>query len=84
MTEIIADNGSKIMFSYETPVAGYLNNYGFFRTQTKHSVTTTKHINKYLKDNAEEGSIIAELTQDMINTWLDVFNNNPNDFTWNT
>jgi len=36
-----------VMFSYETPVAGW-NEDGAFRTDEKFSVTTTKHINKYL------------------------------------
>jgi hypothetical protein len=78
VTEIIADNGSKIMFSYETPVSGYINNYGFFKTTTKHSVTTTKHINRYLrealKDNANfEHETINEVPQELINSWVNVY-----------
>ena len=74
VTEIIAANGSKIMFSYETPVAGHIENYGFFKTTTKHSVTTTKHINKYLRDNAEFDTVLVnEVSQDLINSWVNVF-----------
>lgn len=40
-------NDTNVMFSYETPVAGW-NDNGAFRTNEKFSVTTTKHINKYL------------------------------------
>jgi len=40
-------NDTNVMFSYETPVAGW-NDDGAFRTDEKFSVTTTKHINKYL------------------------------------
>jgi len=77
VTEIIAANGSKIMFSYETPVAGHIENYGFFKTTTKHSVTTTKHINKYLRDNANfEHETINEVPQELINSWVNVFTNN--------
>jgi len=36
-----------IMFSYETPVAGWCID-GAFRTDERYSSTTTKHINKYL------------------------------------
>ena len=36
-----------ILFSYETPVAGY-DGKGAFRTEQKFSATTSKHINKYL------------------------------------
>ena len=81
MTEIITANGFKIMFSYETPVAGHIENYGFFKTTTKYSVTTTKHINKYLreelKDNANfEHETINEVPQELINSWVNVCTNN--------
>ena len=46
MTEIKFDSVS-ILFSYETPVAGW-DNDGAFRTSEHYSATTTKHINKYL------------------------------------
>ena len=81
VNEIVADNGLKIMFSYETPVAGYIENFGFFKTTTNYSVTTTKHINKYLreelKDNANfEHETINEVPQELINSWVNVFTNN--------
>lgn len=40
-------NGKSILFSYQTPVAGY-DDQGAFRTEEKFSVTTSKHINIYL------------------------------------
>jgi len=46
MNELIV-NGVSILFSYETPVAGW-DNQGAFRTEEKYSATTTKHVNKYL------------------------------------
>jgi hypothetical protein len=46
MTELEV-NGKSIMFSYSTPVAGF-DDEGAFRTEEKFSVTTSKHINKYL------------------------------------
>lgn len=36
----------EILFSYETPVAGF--DHGYFRTDAHFSQTTSKHINKYL------------------------------------
>ena len=47
MTEIVTNAGKRILFSYETPVAGWCEQ-GAFRTEDKFSVTTSKHINKYL------------------------------------
>ena len=46
VTELTLDDVT-IMFSYETPVAGY-DNQGAFRTDTKYSVTTSRQINQYL------------------------------------
>ena len=43
MTELAVDSAS-ILFSYETPVAGW-DDDGAFETETKYSVTTSKHIN---------------------------------------
>ena len=40
-------NGKSVLFSYKTPVAGW-DEQGAFRTEDWFSMTTTKHINKYL------------------------------------
>ena len=48
MTEL--DLGfAQVFFSYETPVAARLTDGTLVRTATKYSVTTTKHINKWLQ-----------------------------------
>ena len=39
--------GKSILFSYQTPVAGY-DDQGAFRSEDFFCVTTSKHINKYL------------------------------------
>ena len=46
MNEIEVD-GKSILFSYKTPVAGW-DDEGAFRSEDFFSVTTFKHINKYL------------------------------------
>jgi hypothetical protein len=46
MTELEVGNTS-ILFSYQTPVAGW-DDRGAFRSSDWFSTTTTKHINKYL------------------------------------
>ena len=47
MTEL--DLGfAQVFFSYETPVAARMTEGALVRTATKYSVTTTKHINKWL------------------------------------
>ena len=40
-------NGKSVLFSYKTPVAGW-DEQGAFQTEDWFSMTTTKHINKYL------------------------------------
>ena len=46
MNEVVVD-GKSILVSYKTPVAGW-DDQGAFRTDEFFSVTTSKHINKYL------------------------------------
>lgn len=48
MTEITLSNGTRILYSYETPVAARLVDGSSVRTNTFYSNTTSKHINKYL------------------------------------
>ena len=45
-SELILENGSHILFSYETPVAVSTVD-GLFVTDQHYSSTTTKHINKW-------------------------------------
>ena len=49
-TELSLNNGNSIFFSYETPVAGFDAEDGFFKTETYYSKTTSRHINAYLGD----------------------------------
>ena len=60
-TEISFNNGTKVFFSYDTPVAAQLPDYEYVRTSTKWSVTTSKHINKWLN-----GVNAAEVSQDIL------------------
>ena len=46
LTEITLNNGKKILFSYSTPVASWEDGQ-FYKTETKWSNTTTRHINKW-------------------------------------
>ena len=48
--EVSFNNGTQIFFSYKTPVAAYLPEKGYVRTEKFWSVTTSRHINKWLKD----------------------------------
>lgn len=50
-TELHLNNGTVILFSYQTPVAASTTN-GWLRTDQHYSKTTSKHINQWLPGNA--------------------------------
>lgn len=48
-TVITRNDGTQVLVSYETPVAAFVPSLGgYYRTDTKYSVTTSKHINQWL------------------------------------
>jgi len=47
MTEVETSE-ARILFSYRTPVAAYVFGEGFVRTEKWWSVTTSRHINKWI------------------------------------
>jgi len=55
---LILENGTKVLFSYRTPVAAFHPIKGWLRTDRKWSATTTKHINKWL--SGLNASIISQ------------------------
>lgn len=59
--------GVEVLFSYETPVAGRLQNGEFVRTEKRYSSTTTKHVNAYL-----EGCPAREVPEDFFYNLLEV------------
>lgn len=52
-TELTLENGVEILFSYSTPVAAFVPGRGWVRTDEFHSVTTSKHINRWIPEGAE-------------------------------
>ena len=47
-TSVTFNDGTEVFFSYKTPVAAYLPEKGYVKTEKFYSVTTSMHINKYL------------------------------------
>ena len=66
-TEVSYNNGTQVFFSYRTPVAAYVPSQGYIRTAKKWSVTTSRHINKWL------GGInnVTEVTQEQLNNLVE-------------
>ena len=50
-TEVTLADGTEILFSYGQPVAALVPGKGWIRTAFKHSVTTSKHTNAWLRKN---------------------------------
>ena len=64
-TEVSTEK-AKILVSYSTPVAACMNDgSGFIRTSKKWSVTTSRHINKWL-----EGANAKEVDQSVLYSLL--------------
>ena len=66
-TSVSFNDGTEVFFSYKTPVAAYLPDKGYVKTDTFYSVTTSRHINKYLptKDVPEvSASFLKQLAGD--------------------
>ena len=58
-TELLI-NGTVVFFSYETPVAAMLPSGRYVKTSTKYSVTTTKHVNNWLKGVLSDVEVVAQ------------------------
>lgn len=47
-TNVSLADGTEVLFSYSTPVAALVPGKGWLRTEQFYSVTTSKHINRWL------------------------------------
>ena len=81
MTEISLEDGTLVLVSYETPVAARIfslaaenDGCALARTNKKWSQTTTRHINKWLRDtfSAERAKRAKEMPQEFFDTLLSV------------
>lgn len=51
---VISTEKIEVFFSYETPVAAFVQGQGYVRTDTFYSTTTSKHINGWLRGTKAE------------------------------
>ena len=59
----VTSNGCRVLYSYETPVALQGPSGKYYKTDRKWSVTTSRHINKWVVPN----SILV--SQDLLDDW---------------
>jgi len=62
-TQISLADGTEVLFSYSTPVAALVPGKGWIRTEQFYSVTTSKHINRWLAENASTYAEVATVPQ---------------------
>jgi len=72
MTELEAADGTTVLFSYQTPVAAFAPGVGFIRTEKFFSVTTSKHINKWIKKNGSPESTVTQCPQELLEELVNV------------
>lgn len=55
-TEVTLETGVTVLYSYKTPVAAYIPGAGrVYETETKYSVTTTRHIGQFVARHTKHG-----------------------------
>ena len=62
-TQVSLADGTEVLFSYSTPVAALVPGKGWMRTERTHSVTTTKHVNRWLLDKVGRLDCIPAVDQ---------------------
>ena len=70
MTEIETSE-ARILFSYRTPVAAYVFGRGYVKTEKKWSVTTSRHINKWIAMDMPVTGTVAVTPEKVSQTYLD-------------
>ena len=70
MTEVETSK-ARILFSYRTPVAAYIFGEGFVRTEKWWSVTTSRHINKWMEMAMPITGTVAVTPEKVEKTYLD-------------
>ena len=74
-TELHLNDGTVVLFSYKTPVAGFTPDVGYFRTDEFFSTTTSRHINNWLREEVGDAfNDVQRLPQSQIDTVVDLVN----------
>ena len=65
---IIESKGCRVLYSYSTPVALLSPDGVWYRTDQKHSATTSKHINKFIPGGKDNPNVVL-VPQGVMDTW---------------
>lgn len=77
-TELTLDDGTTVFFSYKTPVAAHIPGEGYYRTEKKWSVTTSRHISNFLRNASGSSNTRTTVKpQEWFDTLASGMRNNP-------
>ena len=65
---IVESKGCTVLYSYNTAVALESPDGVWYRTEEKHSVTTSKHINKFIPNGNDNPDVVL-VPQSVMDTW---------------
>ena len=65
---IVESKGCTVLYSYNTAVALESPDGVWYRTEEKHSVTTSKHINKFIPNGKDNPDVVL-VPQSVMDTW---------------
>ena len=65
---IVKSKGCTVLYSYNTAVALESPDGVWYRTEKKHSATTSKHINKFIP-NGKDNPHVVLVPQSVMDTW---------------
>jgi len=69
-TEITLNDGTAVLFSYQTPVAALWHNQ-WWRTAVTYSRTTTRHINAWLPRSVDATPVPQSWFENLVNSQED-------------
>ena len=65
---IVESKGCTVLYSYNTAVALESPDGVWYRTEEKHSATTSKHINKFIPNGKDNPDVVL-VPQSVMDTW---------------
>lgn len=68
---VTLENGDEILFHHATPVAGYTQQWGYFKSTVQHSVTTSRKVAQYLNGYGDVEGVIHVVDQGLIEKFVD-------------
>ena len=69
-TVIHPNDDLAVLYSYSTPVAAWISGRGMVRSEVHHSMTTSKHIGRYARQEGYDPKTIERVPQAELNNLI--------------